>query len=58
MAGIYEVMLFTKTPDYPQQKKKDLINSAFEQTCYEDVLFALANSDIHPEKIKAQVRCD
>ena len=50
------MVLFHKMANYPEQKKKQLIECSFIQAEYFDVLVALANPDIDIEKIKAKVK--
>lgn len=42
-------------PNYPDEKKNQLIECSFIQAEYPDVLEALANPDINIEKVKAKV---
>ena len=38
------------------ERKKEILMDAFDQRCYPEVLFARANPDIIPDKLKAKVR--
>ena len=55
MRQIYDLLLFSKMQSYPQEKKARLVEGPFRQRCYPELLYALANSDIDIEKIKAEV---
>lgn len=48
-------MLFVGAPDYPAEKKKAAVSSAFQMRCYVDAMYALAVADIRKENIKAKV---
>lgn len=38
MSQIFEVLLFTQSKDYPNEKKLKLINASFQQRCYLELL--------------------
>ena len=47
--------LYSKMESYPEEKKQKLEDSFFEERCYVDFFYAIHNSDIEIDKIKAKV---
>lgn len=54
-AGIYLTLLLTKEQHHLIDKCQLMIEGTLKQRCYYDVWYAMANSDIDINKIKAKV---
>ena len=52
---IYDLIVYCKMDNYPEEKKKLLVTGAFTQRSYLDVMVALCNVEINTDKIKAPV---
>lgn len=52
---VFQSLLLTHTKEFTVDKCQDMITGALKQRCYVDVMFALANTDININAVKAKV---
>ena len=55
MNQIWDSVLFNVAKDYPAEKRKVFMVGSFQQRCYLDLIYSLANSDIDIKAIKTKV---